>query len=238
MPFDKGKKKVVTGAQDMHSDPSKVVELPNGNLRIYEKQKYYPPIGSLLSSKGDREKDRYAPAFDFKECQNITLNNVTVHHALGMAYLFERSENIKITDCKVVLPPNSNRVISSTADATHFANCKRDILIEGCTFENMLDDGTNVHGTYVEINKIIDSKTIRVALKHFEQTGFKFAAPGDEVWFIKHPSPARAETNTVSNVKVLNETYMDLTFENAIPSDLKKGDVVENKTWNPTFTVR
>ncbi|MCS3024564.1 hypothetical protein NXW75_13210 [Bacteroides xylanisolvens] len=238
MPFDKGKKKVVTGAQDMHSDPSKVVELPNGNLRIYEKQKYYPPIGSLLSSKGDREKDRYAPAFDFKECQNITLNNVTVHHALGMAYLFERSENIKITDCKVVLPPNSNRVISSTADATHFANCKGDILIEGCTFENMLDDGTNVHGTYVEINKIIDSKTIRVALKHFEQTGFKFAAPGDEVWFIKHPSPARAETNTVSNVKVLNETYMDLTFENAIPSDLKKGDVVENKTWNPTFTVR
>ena len=117
LPFDKGKKKVVTGAQDMHSDPSKVVELPNGNLRIYEKQKYYPPIGSLLSSKGDREKDRYAPAFDFKECQNITLNNVTVHHALGMAYLFERSENIKITDCKVVLPPNSNRVISSTADA-------------------------------------------------------------------------------------------------------------------------
>lgn len=31
---------------------------------------------------------------------------------------------------------------------------------------------------------------------------------------------------------------MDLTFANAIPSDLKTGDVVENKTWNPTFTVR
>ncbi len=42
LPFDKGKKKVVTGAQDMHSDPSKVVELPNGNLRIYEKQKILP----------------------------------------------------------------------------------------------------------------------------------------------------------------------------------------------------
>ena len=94
LPFDKTTKKVVTGAQDMHSDPTKVIELPNGNLRIYEKQKYYPPIGSLLSSKGDREKDRYAPAFDFKECQNININNVTVHHALGMAYLFERSEDI------------------------------------------------------------------------------------------------------------------------------------------------
>lgn len=238
LPFDKTTKKVVTGAQDMHSDPTKVIELPNGNLRIYEKQKYYPPIGSLLSSKGDREKDRYAPAFDFKECQNININNVTVHHALGMAYLFERSEDIKILNSKVVLPPNTNRVISSTADATHFANCKGDILIEGCRFENMLDDGTNVHGTYVEVNKIIDPRTIRVKLKHFEQLGFKFAAPGDEIWFIKYPSPARAETNKVTNVNVLNETYMDLTFEKNIPTDLKIGDIVENKTWNPTFTVR
>lgn len=238
LPFDKTTKKVVTGAQDMHSDPTKVIELPNGNLRIYEKQKYYPPIGSLLSSKGDREKDRYAPAFDFKECQNININNVTVHHALGMAYLFERSEDIKILNSKVVLPPNTNRVISSTADATHFANCKGDILIEGCRFENMLDDGTNVHGTYVEVNKIIDPRTIRVKLKHFEQLGFKFAAPGDEMWFIKYPSPARAETNKVTNVNVLNETYMDLTFEKNIPTDLKIGDIVENKTWNPTFTVR
>lgn len=238
LPFDKTTKKVVTGAQDMHSDPTKVIELPNGNLRIYEKQKYYPPIGSLLSSKGDREKDRYAPAFDFKECQNININNVTVHHALGMAYLFERSEDIKILNSKVVLPPNTNRVISSTADATHFANCKGEILIEGCRFENMLDDGTNVHGTYVEVNKIIDPRTIRVKLKHFEQLGFKFAAPGDEMWFIKYPSPARAETNKVTNVNVLNETYMDLTFEKNIPTDLKIGDIVENKTWNPTFTVR
>ncbi len=238
LPFDKTTKKVVTGAQDMHSDPTKVIELPNGNLRIYEKQKYYPPIGSLLSSKGDREKDRYAPAFDFKECQNININNVTVHHALGMAYLFERSEDIKVLNSKVVLPPNTNRVISSTADATHFANCKGDILIEGCRFENMLDDGTNVHGTYVEVNKIIDSRTIRVKLKHFEQLGFKFAAPGDEMWFIKYPSPARAETNKVTNVNVLNETYMDLTFEKNIPTELKIGDIVENKTWNPTFTVR
>lgn len=238
LPFDKTTKKVVTGAQDMHSDPTKVIELPNGNLRIYEKQKYYPPIGSLLSSKGDREKDRYAPAFDFKECQNININNVTVHHALGMAYLFERSEDIKILNSKVVLPPNTNRVISSTADATHFANCKGDILIEGCRFENMLDDGTNVHGTYVEVNKIIDPRTIRVKLKHFEQLGFKFAAPGDEIWFIKYPSPTRAETNKVTNVNVLNETYMDLTFEKNIPTDLKIGDIVENKTWNPTFTVR
>ena len=39
--------------------------------------------------------------------------------------------------------PHTQRVISTTADATHFVNCKGDILIENCRFENMLDDGTN-----------------------------------------------------------------------------------------------
>ena len=111
--------------------------------------KKYPPVGSVLSSKGDREHDRYAPAFEVKSSKNITFDGLVVHHALGMGYLFERTEDIKILNCGVYLRKGTERVISSTADATHFANCKGDILIENSRFENMLDDGTNVHGTYV-----------------------------------------------------------------------------------------
>ena len=39
--------------------------MKNGNLRIYEKLNYYPPVGALLSSKGDREHDRYVRRLDF-----------------------------------------------------------------------------------------------------------------------------------------------------------------------------
>ncbi len=236
--FDAVTKRPVVGAIDTHSDPSKVERLKNGDLKIYEKMRYMPPVGSLLSSKGDRENDRYAPAFDFKECRNILLEGITIHHALGMGFLFERSENITIKDSKIVLSEGSNRVISSTADATHFANCRGDILIEGCRFENMLDDGTNVHGTYVKVTEIVDNNTLRVEFQHFEQLGFNFAGAGDEMWFIHSPSPERGETAVVKSVKRINEAITEITFEKPLPEAVAVGDVLENKTWNPTFTMR
>lgn len=238
LPFEKKTKRVVHGAIDIDSEPSKVERMQNGNLRIYEKLNYYPPVGSLLSSKGDREHDRYAPAFDFKECQDISLDSITIHHALGMGFLFERSETIRILSSRIVLPEHTQRVVSTTADATHFANCKGDILIENCLFENMLDDGANVHGTYVEVDKVIDNNTVRVSLKHFEQSGFKFAGKGDDIWFILHPSPQRGEINTVNNVFTVNERFIELSFTKPLPKGLKQGDILENKTWNPTFTMR
>lgn len=236
--FDAVEKRPVHGAWDINSNPKWVEKLPNGNLRFHEYLNYYPPVGSLLSSKGDREHDRYAPAFEFKSSSNIILENIVIHHALGMGFLFERSENIQILNSGVHLREGSNRVISSTADATHFANCKGSILIENCRFENMLDDGTNVRGTYVVIDKIIDNKTVLTKLMHFEQMGFEFAAPSDEVWFIKQPSPERSETAVVNKVKIINEQFAEISFDSDIPKELKPGDVLENKTWNPEFTMR
>ncbi len=236
--FDKEEKRVANGVKDFSSSPRWVEEREGGILRIHEPMKVFPPIGTIVNSKGDRNLQRYAPAFEVKESQNITLEGVTVHHALGMAYLFERSSDIKIINSNVMLPEGSDRVVSSTADATHFANCKGDILIEGCRFENMLDDGTNVHGTYVEVSEILSENSLRIKLVHNEQSGFEFAGAGDEVWFIKSPNPNRAEVASVKSVKIVNEIYSDITFDNTLPADLKVGDILENKTWNPTFTMR
>ncbi len=238
LPFDPVTKRVVVGAVDTHSNPTKIEKRKDGVFRIYEKSRYYPPVGSLLSSKGNREDDRYAPAFNFKECNSITLKGVTVHHALGMAYLFERCDGITISGCNVMLREGSPRVISSTADATHFANCKGDILIENCVIMNMLDDGTNVHGTYLTIDSIVDAHSVVARLEHFEQMGFKFADKGDEMWFILAPSPERNCVNVVKKVDVINEKYIRISFEQPLPSEINVGDILENKSWNPTFTMR
>ncbi|MGB5436525.1 MAG: right-handed parallel beta-helix repeat-containing protein [Maribacter sp.] len=238
LPFDQKNKRVSHGAWDINSNPRYVEKLANGNLRFHEPLKYYPPVGSILHSKGEHAKNRYAPAFQVKESQNMDFENITIHHALGMGFLFERSENIVISKCGIYVRASSDRVVSTIADATHFANCKGDILIENCEFRHMLDDGTNVHGTYVSIDEVIDEHTVRVGLMHFEQPGFKFADTNDEVWFIQNPDPTRGAINEVSEVKYINEKFSELTFKNAIPKDLKKGDIVENKTWNPTFTMR
>lgn len=236
---NKETKAVDYGALDQSLTPNYVEQLSNGNLRFHDKHlRQYPRVGSVLQSKGNKEYSRYAPAFLVRNSKNIVFDNVIIHHALGMGFLFERSENIKILNSGIYTREGSDRMISIIADATHFANCKGDILIENCRFEEMYDDGTNVHGTYVEVNKILNKKSIRVALRHFQQLGFEFAGIGDEVWFIKSPDPNRKEINKVVSVNVINDVYSDITFENNIPEDLKLGDIVENKTWNPTFTMR
>ena len=236
--FDPKTKSTFYGSFGLHLNPTKVEKLENGVFRFHQKMKDFPPIGAIIAAKGDKDLNRYAPVFQTQNCKNVVYDNVIIHHALGMGFLFERTENIKILNSGVYTRDGSDRYISSTADATHFANCKGDILIENCRIESMLDDGTNVHGTYVKVDEIIDEYTVRIALHHFEQMGFQFADKGDEIWFIQKPSPSRGAVNEVVKAKFINEKYTELTFKNKIPSTLAKEDILENKTWNPTFTMR
>lgn len=236
--FDAKEQRVVHGGFDAFSTPRWIEKREGGILRFHEKLKHYPPVGSILHSKGSKNENRYAPAFHVISSKNTRIENVVVHSALGMGFLFERSENAILSKCGIYLPEGSNRVVTTIADATHFCNCKGDILVEDCRFENMLDDGTNVHGTYVEVNKVMDSHTVRVGLKHSQQLGFEFAGKDDVLWFIHQPSVNKASEGIIASVKVVNDQFIDLTFVNDLPKKLKKGDLLENKTWNPTFTMR
>lgn len=237
--FNKAKKRVAYGALDMNLRTEHVEKTPTGSLRFYNREmRQIPKVGEVLLSKGPHSQNRYAPAYHVKNSSNVSFDNVIIHHALGMGFLFERTSDIKISNSGIYVEKESDRLVSTTADATHFANCKGNILIENSRFEHMLDDGTNVHGTYVEVNKILNSNTVRVGLMHFEQEGFEFAQSGDKIWFIKAPNPSRAEINRVVEVNVVNENFTDLTFAHPIPTDLKIGDILENKTWNPSFTIR
>ncbi len=238
--FDPDKKRVVHGAWDFKSKPSRVEKRGKGVFRLHEKLKHYPEVGMWWNSKGDRHNDRYAPAFQVRNSSNILIDGVKVHHALGMGFLFERSKDIQILNSAVVLKDelHGTRAVSSTADATHFANCGGNILIENSRFENMLDDGVNVHGTYVTVNKLLDKHTLIAELMHFEQQGFEFAAAGDEVWFIHQPDIVRQTTNRVIAVNPINEQFVELRFEHPLAAKLKVGDLLENKTWNPAFTLR
>ena len=130
-------------------------------------------------------------------------------------------------------------MISTTADATHFCNCRGRVSIENCRFENMLDDASNVHGTYAEVVKRLARNRVQVRLGHFQQAGFEFAGVGDEIWFIVAPSRNRSVTGTVQEVEALDELNLVLTFRDPLPEELKAGDILENKSWNTSeYLVR
>ena len=234
--FDKDTKDISYGAWDFTSQPTMVEKRKGGILRFHEKLKHWPKVGQILNSKG--KKNRYAPAFHGKSSSNLHFENIVIHHALGMGFLLERCDTASIKGGGIYVREGSDRVVSIIADGTHFANCKGDILVEGMRFKGMLDDSTNVHGTYVEVDDVIDEKTVRVKLMHFQQLGFEFAGVGDEIWVIHQPDPRRGAVNEVVGVRVINDRLSELTFKHPVPSKLTKGDVLENKTWNPTFTMR
>lgn len=236
--FEKDPKRVAHGAWDLNSRPKFVERRKGGVLRFHEQLRQFPEVGTILNSKGPKGENRYAPAIHVKSSSNIHMENVVVHHALGMGFLMERTDTATLKNCGVYVKEGSDRVVSATADATHFCNCKGEILMEGCRFEQMLDDGTNVHGTYVEVNRVINDHTIRVELKHFQQLGFEFAGPGDEVWLIHQPSPRRTTVNMILSARKLNDRFIELKFRDTLPRRLRAGDLIENKTWNPTFTLR
>ncbi|AZQ63778.1 right-handed parallel beta-helix repeat-containing protein [Flammeovirga pectinis] len=236
--FDEETKAVAHGALDESYRPEKVEKREDGIYRFYGKMRRYPADGELINFKGPHEENRYAPAFHVISSANVVFDKVVVHHALGMGFLAERSENITIKNSGVYVEKDSDRLISSTADATHFCNVKGKVLIENCRFENMLDDGTNVHGTYVTINKVIDKHSVIIKLEHFQQLGFEFAGSGDEIWLIQAPNPDRGEVLTVKSVDSINDRFSKITFNEVLPSSLKINDILENKTWNPTFTMR
>ncbi|MGC3978967.1 MAG: hypothetical protein QM751_12520 [Paludibacteraceae bacterium] len=70
-----------------------------------------------------------------------------------MGVIAEKTGNISLNKVNICRRPGSNRILSVTADATHFCNCKGKVTIENCLFENMLDDACNMHGTYTKVEQ-------------------------------------------------------------------------------------
>lgn len=227
-----------TALYDMHERGVKAEELKKGLIRISTKIKKTPPLGSIMVAKGDYLQNRTSPAFRVFKTKNLEVKNVNVYHAGSMGFIAERSENITLDSFNVVLRKGSGRMITATADATHFCNVKGEIIIKNCTFENMLDDSVNIHGTYVRVNKIIDEYTLAVETYHPHQNGFLFGEEGDMVQIIEQDNfQPTTEPMILKKVKRINEKISYITFDKPITNKVALYDGVENISWNASAII-
>lgn len=212
-------------------------KLGDNKFRIKAKFSKRPaPQGMVYIFKGPNRSNRFAPAIHLKNSSNLQLDKINIYHAGGMGVIAEKSENIHLNTVHVKLREDSDRMISTTADATHFCNCKGKLVIENCLFENMLDDATNIHGTYIKINEIVDKYTVRAGVNHAQQFDYDFATTGDEVQFITNETLLPIATSKIKSSKKINDHFFELSFENELPSTLKTGDGIDNITWYPITT--
>ena len=218
----------------------KAEKQPTGTIRIHNTVSKLPEKGWIWVLKPrDGDKDRTTPAIRIFKSQNITLKQCNIYHAGAMALIAERTENVTMQNFNVKLSPYKKRYVSSTADATHFVNCKGTIKFEECLFENMLDDATNVHGIYTTIKDILSDNTLLVKLGHNEQYGFNFAEKGDTLQLIDQTTLMPYENPIcVDNAAPLNEEHIIITFTQPIKDKLRKNSALENKTWNSAVDMR
>lgn len=213
-------------------------ELEKGLIRITAKMNKLRPIGSVMVSKGEYLQNRTSPAFRVFKSKELEFNNINVYHAGAMGLIAERSEDITLDSFNVVLREGSGRMVTTTADATHFCNVKGTVTIKNSTFENMLDDATNIHGTYVRVNKIIDDYTLAVETYHPHQNGYLFGEEGDMVQIIdqKNLQPM-TEPLVLKKVERVNEKISYITFDKPVNGKVEVYDGVENISWHASAVI-
>lgn len=212
-------------------------QLKSGLIRIHNHTKKMPPVGTIVSCKGDQGFNRVAPAFRLTEVSGFNALNVNVHHAGGMGLIAENSKDLTLDNFNV--EASQGRMVSTTADATHFVGCRGKVILKNCTFKHQLDDATNVHGSYQKVVEIMDEYTVRIRAGHHQQMGFSVGIPNDTIGFVRLSDAFFPYTNnTIKSLKKINGRIFILTFNNKLPKELKTGDLVENLSAYPDLIVK
>ena len=179
-------------------------------------------------------EQRISDSFVINECKNVKLENVNIYCSPAMGVIAQASENVKLKNVNVVRDENDKHIVTSLADATHFTNCRGKIILKNCTFENMNDDGTNVHGMYTVVSKVCGN-AVEVLFKHFQQYGVKIYRSGDTIQFFDVKEKIKKFSGKVRKVETVSEQVTRLVFDKTPTVNL--GDVVENRSANPKVLI-
>jgi hypothetical protein len=102
----------------------------------------------------------------------------------------------------------------------------------------MLDDATNIHGTYVRVNKILDDFRVAVETYHPHQNGYLFGEPGDSVRIVENNSlKPMADGLVIKNLERINEKISILTFNKSVKGKVEQYFGIENTSWYPTAII-
>ena len=178
------------------------------------------------------------PGFCADRAKDVVFSNVVVHAAFGKAFLAQRSENVSILGGGVYPRPETGRISSHAADATHFSNVKGLVRIENGRFHAMFDDALNVHSTCLAIEAVDSPRQIRCKYVHPESYGFGVFGGGETVRFIRAATLEDGpEVRLVAAVET-DAYHVTLTLAADLPEGIGVGDAVENADYQPSVVFR
>lgn len=220
--FDTEKRETAFMVYDyyINSIPLSAKDLGDRKIRIYLDGIKGTVGNTMVFASGHRNY----PAFILTDSRDVRFDKVNIHHAGGMGIIGQRVHNVTVESCKVV--PSEGRMISTTADATHFTNCTGKIELSNCTFMNQMDDATNIHGIYVQIVEKLASNEVLVRLKHAQQLGFDFLNKGTKVELVQGKSLITKGEAQVVEAERINKEITRVKLSKDLPEGIEVGDAI------------
>ena len=176
-------------------------------------------------------------AFATNKCRNMTFRDLTVYTCPGMGFIGINSETITLERCRVMPKPGTRRLISATADGSHFGGCRGDILIKDCLFDGQGDDAINMKsGLFLTIQEKVDSQT--VLARH--NLGFQtLTEPNDILELMPQETFLTYGTARVKSVTTEpdGKTYR-ITMDAPLPEEMKVGHLLANATSLPRARIK
>ncbi|MDO4950767.1 MAG: right-handed parallel beta-helix repeat-containing protein [Bacteroidales bacterium] len=197
-------------------------DLGQGRVRLH-RQGLKGTVGNVMSFG---IAYRTVPAITLSDSRDVSIRNVTLHHAGGMGVVAQRTRNIMIDSLLVMPAPGKDRVNSVAADATHFVNCSGYLKIYHSVMVNQTDDASNIHGVYYRIVDALSDRRLCVEIANDAQHGFDIFSPGVKLEFASPKSLVTYAHATVKSAYRINDHKFMVTLAGDIPSGVKAGDII------------
>ena len=210
----------------------KAEDLGEGRVCLKGSFRRIAQAGNILILRHYR---RLCPGIHLRNSSDVQIEQVALYHAGAMGIIAQFCENITVQDCSVT--PSGDRLFSTTVDATHFVNCRGQIVIDRCLFENQLDDAVNIHGIYLRITRIIDLKTIVAERGHPEQYGVAVGFDGDRLNVLHSETLQLYTSATIREVEYIDEQFVKIAFCESCDG-LTTGRILENMSWVPDVRIQ
>lgn len=194
-------------------------------LRVHLARDIAVPVGHLVVL---RHHVYGHNAIVFHRCRDAVVRDVTVYTTPGMGLIGIVSENLTLERFNVLIRPGTGRLMSATADATHFGGCKGTVSLTDCVFEGMGDDGANIKsGLYLTVLQRLDDRTV---LGQHNLQMVDLPDPGDEMEMMHTDTLRPYSTGRVraATLEPGEGNVHRVEFEDALPPELREGDVIGN----------
>lgn len=234
--FDKTKKEVAYHVHDywIWTESSQATQVGPNRFRFYRDDYGDATVGNVMALGASTRNN---PAFTLLDCDGFNLTDVKLYNCCGMGVIAQSSKDIELLRMIVEPTPGSDRVISISADATHFVNCKGYIRMIDCVFKGQKDDATNVHGWYMAVEKIQSPDKLLLSWKNSGQYGVRFIKPGMTLEIVDSQIMEARTRKVVKAVEYLNAEYAEVTFTEQLPAEVEEGDVVAEDDEYPDVLI-